>query len=343
MDFSVIFQLRTKKFWWMDVIFYFVIAALVATVLCYVIFLIKNVMQRADIDKETVALQTVGTVQQKEHEVEVINYQQKIVDFSNLFKNHGFASQVFTFIQKETRPNVWFNGFQLQEKAATVTLSGESDDNEAFSRQITAFERNKYVNNISVLNSSTDKSSRSQFNLSLLLDSKIFNYTSDLQPVVAAPIATVEVQPENQGTENQNVAPVKSSDKLMIIFKFPSLTDVSGVVDLEKNTVVVDVPFGTNVTNLIPSMVISPKATVLPDSGVGQDFTNPVVYKITAEDGSTQDYTVTVNVLPKPAKKSGISVFGVILSIILSLLLVAGVIAGAYFIYKKRLNNKPKI
>ena len=40
MDFSVIFQLRTKKFWWMDVIFYFVIYLLIATVLCYFIFLI---------------------------------------------------------------------------------------------------------------------------------------------------------------------------------------------------------------------------------------------------------------------------------------------------------------
>ena len=54
MDFSVIFQLRTKKFWWMDVIFYFVISALVATVLCYLIFLIK--------DKQKTAHDRIGTV-----------------------------------------------------------------------------------------------------------------------------------------------------------------------------------------------------------------------------------------------------------------------------------------
>ena len=38
MDLSAIFQIRTKKFWWMDVIFYFVISLLVATVFCYGIF-----------------------------------------------------------------------------------------------------------------------------------------------------------------------------------------------------------------------------------------------------------------------------------------------------------------
>ena len=52
MDFSVIFQLRTKKFWWMDVIFYFVISLLIATLFCYVIFLTKNNFQREDIKKE---------------------------------------------------------------------------------------------------------------------------------------------------------------------------------------------------------------------------------------------------------------------------------------------------
>jgi len=56
MDFSTIFQLRTKKFWWMDVIFYFVISLLIATALCYVIFLIKDNLLRQDIKKETAAL-----------------------------------------------------------------------------------------------------------------------------------------------------------------------------------------------------------------------------------------------------------------------------------------------
>ena len=48
-------------------------------VLCYVIFLIKNNLQREDIQKEMSALQTVGTDSQKEQETEVINYRKKLM------------------------------------------------------------------------------------------------------------------------------------------------------------------------------------------------------------------------------------------------------------------------
>ena len=98
MDFSIIFQLRTKKFWWMDVIFYFAISLLIAVVFCYVIFFVKNNFQREDIRKETEALKTVGTDQQKGYEKSVIGYQKKINDFNSLFKNHEFASNVFGYL-----------------------------------------------------------------------------------------------------------------------------------------------------------------------------------------------------------------------------------------------------
>jgi len=89
MDLSAIFQLRTKKFWWMDVIFYLVISLLIAAVLCYVIFLTKNNLQRKALVQEVAAMQTVGTQTQKAQEKSVISYQKKIVDFTNLLKNQA--------------------------------------------------------------------------------------------------------------------------------------------------------------------------------------------------------------------------------------------------------------
>lgn len=337
MDFSVIFQLRTKKFWWMDVIFYFVMSLLVATILCWLIFLVKNDMQRKDIEKEIISLQTVGTQSQKDHEKEVINYQKKLNDFSAIFKNHGFASQVFTFLQQETRPNIWFNRFGMQQTAATVDLSGEADNNEAFSRQVAVFEKNEYVKNINILNSSLSEASKVAFNLSLSLNSKIFSYASDLQPILKAPVQTNQPPAQTNATEVQGSVPAKSSEKLMIIFKFPQASDATGAVNLADNTVLVDVPFGTDIASLAPSIVISPKAVVSPESGANQDFTNPVVYKITAEDGSTQDYVVSVKVLPKIAEKKGQFNFIIILAIILLIFAVIAAAVVAFIFYKKRL------
>ena len=69
-----------------------------------------------------------------------------------------------------------------------------------------------------------------------------------------------------------------------------------GVINENSRTITVDVPEGTDVTALIPSIVVSDNAVVEPASGVPQNFTNPVSYKVTAENGSNVTYVVTVTV-----------------------------------------------
>ncbi|PLX04472.1 MAG: hypothetical protein C0594_09200, partial [Marinilabiliales bacterium] len=68
------------------------------------------------------------------------------------------------------------------------------------------------------------------------------------------------------------------------------------VINSANATVDVSVMPGTDVTNLIPTVTVSTGATVVPASGVAQDFTTPVTYTVTAEDGSTEKaWTVTVS------------------------------------------------
>jgi hypothetical protein len=62
-------------------------------------------------------------------------------------------------------------------------------------------------------------------------------------------------------------------------------------------------PFGTSKTNLVPTVTVSAAASVSPTSGTAQDFTSPKTYTVTAEDGSTQDYVVTVNNLKNTEKQ----------------------------------------
>jgi hypothetical protein len=176
MDFSIIFQLREKKFWWLDVIFYFVMSLLIAAVFCYVIFVVKNTMQSREIKSIEASMETVGTDQQKVYEKEVIAYQKKFNAYVDLLKNHEFASHAFVFMEGQTRPNVWFKNFGLNRKAGEISLSGEADDMNAFSRQVAVFEKNEYVSKMSSLNSSLGESGRVNFNFNLSLDPKIFGY-----------------------------------------------------------------------------------------------------------------------------------------------------------------------
>ena len=91
------------------------------------------------------------------------------------------------------------------------------------------------------------------------------------------------------------VTKVKSSEKSITSFAFVQLgSGVSEVADSINHTVTLVVPGGTDITNLAPTILVSASATVSPSSGAAENFTNPVVYTVTAEDGSTQTYTVTV-------------------------------------------------
>jgi len=89
------------------------------------------------------------------------------------------------------------------------------------------------------------------------------------------------------------VAPTQGKD--IITFKFDGLTPaVTGVVVTGSKTISLEVPNNANVTALVPTITLSPNATVSPASGVAANFTSPVTFTVTAQDGTTQAWVVTV-------------------------------------------------
>ena len=83
------------------------------------------------------------------------------------------------------------------------------------------------------------------------------------------------------------------NEKSILSFRFDAL-DYEGVIDEMLHRVDCVLPAETDVTQLVPTIVVSEGATVEPASGVAQDFTNPVTYTVTAQNGTTAAYTVTV-------------------------------------------------
>jgi len=66
-------------------------------------------------------------------------------------------------------------------------------------------------------------------------------------------------------------------------------------INIYNHTVNVEVPSGTNLSALIPTIEISDLSTIYPESGIPQDFTNPVEYVVTADNGNEQTWTVFVS------------------------------------------------
>ena len=134
---------------------------------------------------------------------------------------------------------------------------------------------------------------------SIVLDSIITSISISKSESVSSDFAGEDglvciTQTGSEGCYPQSVV----SSKLISSFNFASPV-VTGIIDEEVKTVSLTVPFGTNVTALVPTIAISSLATISPLSGVAQNFTSPVPYTVIAQNGSTQNYIVSVSVIPE--------------------------------------------
>jgi hypothetical protein len=95
---------------------------------------------------------------------------------------------------------------------------------------------------------------------------------------------------ESNDSDSDNV----SSEKSIISFSFELDGNQYAVSFDSERHGTVTVPYGTDVTSLVPTIVISAGSSINPLSGVAQDFTDPVTYTVSAADGSTAEYEVSV-------------------------------------------------
>jgi len=66
-------------------------------------------------------------------------------------------------------------------------------------------------------------------------------------------------------------------------------------IDNTNHTVICYIPLGTNLTSLSPIITVSPLATLMPWSGIPQDFSSPVIYRVTSQSGQAQNWLKNVN------------------------------------------------
>ncbi|MFL5745058.1 MAG: PQQ-binding-like beta-propeller repeat protein [Niastella sp.] len=98
--------------------------------------------------------------------------------------------------------------------------------------------------------------------------------------------------------------PTKPKDSTKIITSFSvkgpngAVLDIADMsVSIKADSILVGVPFGTDLSHLTPSLTFS-GVILTPASGEEQDFTKPVVYTVQAEDTSKRKYVVVVTRMP---------------------------------------------
>ncbi|MGL4993690.1 MAG: DUF5018 domain-containing protein [Bacteroidales bacterium] len=109
--------------------------------------------------------------------------------------------------------------------------------------------------------------------------------------------ATIEVTAEKGNKEVYSVNFTRaeaSSECDVISFSIPNQRGES-IIDCDSGTILVNLLTGSDLTAITPTIRISPFASI--DKNDVQDFTNPVVYVVTAEDGTTKSFTVTIELI----------------------------------------------
>nr|NQU88906.1 isochorismatase family protein [Bacteroidota bacterium] len=76
---------------------------------------------------------------------------------------------------------------------------------------------------------------------------------------------------------------------------------LNGIIDQQNLTVTLKAPAKVNISNLTPKIKISEGASIQPGSLVPVDFSSDVTYTVTAENGTTQNYTVSAILLTDTA------------------------------------------
>jgi hypothetical protein len=116
------------------------------------------------------------------------------------------------------------------------------------------------------------------------------NFNNDVNYVVTAADGTTKTYVVSVGIVNGN------GTKLITSF---SILGVEGQITngASSSTVTLTLPAGTDLTAQTPTIVIN-GSSINPPSRVPQNFTQPVTYTVTAADGSTRVYTVTITLAP---------------------------------------------
>jgi hypothetical protein len=112
-------------------------------------------------------------------------------------------------------------------------------------------------------------------------------------------------------SEDEPAPTSKSSAKAILTFTMEFQTGTA-TIDATNHTVAVEVANGTAVKALTPTFTLSPLATASPATGTEGNYSSAVTITVTAEDGSTQGWTVTVTeAAPGPSSAADILTFSI--------------------------------
>ena len=166
---------ETKAPKWEDKLFYVSIISLIITIAAYVGFGYYLNEARQLIQAKNIEIMEIGTEEQKILAEDVLKYEIKICDFSNLINKHQYATNFLKFLETSTTKGVVVTNMSLNILENQVVLIGVADNFQALGKQEDLFKNHEMLTKINLASASMDKGGKINFNFELNIDPMMFD------------------------------------------------------------------------------------------------------------------------------------------------------------------------
>jgi short subunit fatty acids transporter len=124
---------------------YFSILIFICTVFVSVYFFYQEKLKKKEISQIEGKILALKTPEIQKAEEEVLRYQNKISDFSNLIKNYLFYSKIFSYLEQKTHKQIYFSKMDLDFENSTISLFGQSPNFSVLAQQLEIFKEDPFL------------------------------------------------------------------------------------------------------------------------------------------------------------------------------------------------------
>lgn len=159
---------------WQNILFYSSLALLVAGISS--LFLLERSLKNSRLSLKYLEETLTGekTIQEVSLEKNILSWQKRIKNFSQLFSRHLYSLPAFDLIEKLTHPEVWFSQLNLDLPDSKAVASGQAESFTVLGQQLGLLEKEPEISDFALSSLSIGKQGKVNFTLNISFAPALF-------------------------------------------------------------------------------------------------------------------------------------------------------------------------
>ena len=130
---------------------------------------------KSHIDAQDKNLSELTSIVPEADQEEFLGFYSQLANLQTILDNHVVSSRLFTWLERNTNANVFFDNFSLNSEGRLLSLSGVAESYQALVEQLEAFRQSPEVKDVSLRGSGLDEA-RVRFQISITFHTELFAF-----------------------------------------------------------------------------------------------------------------------------------------------------------------------